>query len=142
MSDVSVVKEKVRRILIDRLGSVEEDRDGDFTIRNGSARIFIRVMERNEEATLVRVWSLVALGVPKTPELFEHVALSSDGYYFGHLGLFETPEDGMTITFSHNLLGDYLDAEELMYAVGGVASSADQLDDELVAKFGGRTFSQ
>ena len=49
-------------------------------------------------------------------------------------------DEGITVTFSHNLLGDYLDAEELMYAVGGVASSADELDDELVAKFGGRTF--
>lgn len=141
MTDVSAVKEKVRRILIDRLGSAEEDRDGDFTIRNGSARIFIRVMERNEEATMVRVWSLVAMGIPKSPELFEHVAMSTDGYFFGHLGLFEA-EDGMTVTFSHNLLGDYLDAEELMYAVGGVASSADQIDDELVANFGGRTFHQ
>ena len=139
MADVSGVKERVRRILIDRLGSCEEDRDGDFTIRNGSARVYIRVNQRNEDATIVHIWALVALDIPPTPELFEHIARNADGYFFGHLGMFEG-DDGITVTFSHNLLGDYLDAEELMYAVGGVASSADELDDELVAKFGGRTF--
>lgn len=140
MAETAAVKEKVRSILMDRLGSVEEDRDGDFTVRHGSARVFVRVAERDAETTLVRIWALVAMEVPLSPALFEFIARRTDTFFFGHLGMFEDESGGATVTFSHNLLGDYLDAPELMHALGGVASSADELDDEVVANFGGRTF--
>ena len=143
MADLAAVKERVRRILIDRLGSVEEDRDGDFTIRNGSARCFIRISARNEQFSLVRTWALVASDVPPSPAFFEYVARKADDFYFGHLSVFEDPESKLlTLVMSHTLLGDFLDADELMFAVIGVASSADELDDQVVADFGGRKFHE
>lgn len=143
MADLAAIKERVRRILIDRLGSVEEDRDGDFTVRSGSARCFIRVSPRDEQFALVRVWALVASDVPASPEFFEFVARRSDSFYFGHLGVIEAEETKLlTLVMSHTLLGDFLDAEELMFAVVGVVSSADELDDQVVADFGGRKFHE
>jgi len=41
----------------------------------------------------------------------------------------------------HSLLGDRLDADELVNAVEAVGAMANQLDDELQPRFGGRKFN-
>jgi hypothetical protein len=46
------------------------------------------------------------------------------------------------IGYSHSLLGDYLDEEELGRAVGGMLFVADNLDDELEKQFGGSRFHE
>ncbi|MFT4089006.1 MAG: hypothetical protein QM658_17985, partial [Gordonia sp. (in: high G+C Gram-positive bacteria)] len=46
------------------------------------------------------------------------------------------------VSLKHNLLGDFLDPEELMSAVYGLAFVADDVDDELKAKFGGLRFHE
>jgi hypothetical protein len=38
----------------------------------------------------------------------------------------------------HTLLGDYLDEEELHWALYQLLNTADKLDDELKQKFGGK----
>ncbi len=46
--------------------------------------------------------------------------------------------DWPTSPWTHTLLGDYLDEEELHNAVGAVVTTADRLDDELQSRFGGK----
>ena len=48
----------------------------------------------------------------------------------------------MILGFSQRLLGDYLDEEELTHTVVAIAGTADILDDELQAKFGGKRFHE
>jgi hypothetical protein len=49
-------------------------------------------------------------------------------------------DDGRTgiLGFEHAILGDHLDAPELHQAVAAVGFTADRLDDELQARFGGK----
>lgn len=47
---------------------------------------------------------------------------------------------GRAIFFTHSLLGDYLDEDELVRAVTGMLVVADEIDDELEKQFGGRRF--
>ena len=49
-------------------------------------------------------------------------------------------EGKFTLWLTHSLLGDYLDIEELKSAVATMANTADRLDDELKAKFGGERY--
>ena len=57
----------------------------------------------------------------EAPSVFEYIALHADDYIFGHLNATRT-DDGLRIGLSHCLLGDYLDEDELIRAVGVMVS--------------------
>lgn len=138
--DVEAVRRKVQRYLTQNFSDVTIDRDGDFSLRNGSSRIFIRTWTREEvDWTVVNLEVPLLLDVKETPEVFEYIALHADDYIFGHLNAIRT-DDGLRIFLNHGLLGDYLDEEELARAVGAMLGVADEIDDELKAQFGGRRF--
>lgn len=139
-NQVAVVKEKVQRFLIDLLQNIQIDRDGDFNFRNGSAQVYVRVAPMGDASTYVSVWAPTNGDVPVTPELYKYL-VEQNHYRFGHLALSE--KDGKAvINFTHQLLGDFLDPDELKMAVVVVAQTADQIDDQIKAKFGGRTFHE
>lgn len=136
---VLVVKEKVGRWLADG-GTVQVTNAGGFTIRHGSARLFIEVRPWGEDSSLVKIIAPLVFHVAPSPELFEHIARHSHDYLFGHLGVTEDDDGSMTILFGHTLLGDFLDPDELMHAIYGIAGTGDELDTELAERFGGDTF--
>lgn len=137
---VAAVRDKVQRYLLEVLNRVEVDRDGDFTFQHGSSRIFISVKAVGESSTSVRITAPIVFEAPATPELFKYVA-TGNTYRYGHMSCKE--EDGkVSIYFSHSLLGDYLDPEELKLATFLLARTADEIDDEIVAKFGGKRFHE
>ena len=79
--------------------------------------------------------------VPLTPELYKHVAIHADDWWFGHLFVVPNEETGLgTVVARHVLMGDYLDKDELLYAVKGVAGSGDDIDDRLKEQFGGKRY--
>ncbi len=137
---LAVVKDKVQRYLTDLLGSVQVDRDGDFSLRQGSARVFVRVAPLGEDRTFVAVWAETNLEVPPSPELYKFIA-TGNRYSFGCLRCREA--DGkVSVIFGHSLLGDFLDPDELKMTVVVVAQTADEIDDEIMTKFGGRKFHE
>jgi len=146
MSSVLNVKDKVQRYLLDLGVRPEVTDDGGWTFRNGSARTFVRVreQERSDESsrTLVDISAPVLFGASPTPELWEYVALNADNWIFGHLWAAKDDEGTVTLILSHRLLGDFLDPEELKSAVAGLAISAEEVDDELAQRFGGRCFHE
>lgn len=132
------VKERVQRILTEK-GTIGIDGDGDFTFQAGSSRVFIRVSEREgTDTTIVAVFAPVLRDVQPSPELFEFIAREGGDYFFGHLSFLGFEDGTSLLLFKHNLLGDYLDPEELHWVVGAVGGTADDLDDDLQAKFGGK----
>lgn len=138
-SNLLEVRDKVQRILSTRLGSIEVDSDGDFTIRHESARLFIRCWEQRDDV-IIRLTCPFVFEAQPSPELFRHVA-TEGAYLFGNVTASEG-EDGVTLVMHHSLLGNYLDEEELMGAVVRVLGTANEIDDELAAKFGGRVFHE
>ena len=139
-NQVAIVKEKVQRFLLEVLNTVAIDRDGDFTFREGSTRLFISVQPFGEASASVRIVAPIISEAPASPELFKFIA--TDGSYkFGHLTCQEKGGK-VSILFNHTLLGDFLDPDELKLAVFLMARTADELDDEIVKKFGGRTFHE
>lgn len=137
---VAVVKEKVQRYLLEVLNTVSIDRDGDFTFRHGSTQLFISVQPFGDSSASVRIVAPIISEAPASPELFKFIACEGS-YRFGHLACQE--QDGkVSILFNHSLLGDFLDPDELKLAVFLMARTADELDDEIVKKFGGRPFHE
>lgn len=138
--DVAATRAKVQQYLTQNFSDVNIDSNGNYSLRNGSSRIFVRIRTHDDSD-----WTWVTLEIPlllhveESPAVFEHVALHGDDYIFGHLSAVRTDE-GLVILFSHALLGDYLDEEELARAVGAMLSVADDLDDELEKLFGGDRF--
>ncbi|MDR1833744.1 MAG: hypothetical protein LBQ92_03720 [Propionibacteriaceae bacterium] len=144
MGNLLAVKNKVQQYLQDIFGSVTIDSDGDFTVRNGSARGFISVDQREEEdgPVFVRIWAQVLTNVVDSPELHKYVAYNAGSFIYGRLHLVERQDGGINLIMSHVLLGDYLDEAELGYAVTWLMDSADDLDEELQGKFGGTRFHE
>ncbi len=138
--DVAAACANVEQYLTENFNDVTIDPGQSYSLRRGSARIFVRVNTHDDTD-----WTWVTLEVPllsnvkETPDVFEHVALHKDDFIFGHLSVIRT-DKGLDVLFSHALLGDYLDEDELVKAVGGMLIVADKMDDELAEIFGGSRF--
>jgi hypothetical protein len=138
---VDALKEKVERYVLDLIGPYEVNDLGEIHFRWGSAHVFLKAVQYGADESIVVINIPFLLEVAPSPEVFRHVALHADDWHFGHLSATETG-DGLKLWLTHSLLGDYLDVEELKTAVATMASTADQLDDELRAKFGGRRYHE
>ena len=138
-TNVLEIKDRVQRYLASAT-QVEITEDGAMTFRNGSARFFIRVAE-HADSTMIAIFCPLVFKLTPSLELYKHIALHADDYIFGHLSAVETDE-GIRVDLTHTLLGDYLDEEELHWAVGAMANAADDLDDKFVTQFGGHVFHQ
>lgn len=144
MGDTTAVGAKVQAYLQDLELKYMVEGAGEYSLRYNSIQMFIRVWTRdpNETSSPTHVRLMVPLlfGPEGGPELYEYIAFHSDDYVFGHLSLFRTDEGELRVFYTHTLLGDYLDAEEFNRALIGMANVADNLDDELQARFGGTRF--
>lgn len=138
--DVAVVRQKVQRYLLEVLHAVEVDRDGDFTFRQGSARIFVSVLPFREDRTTVNIHAAIVRDIPASPEVYKFIA-TEGSFSFGHMTCSER-EGKITIYLGHTLLGDFLDPEELKMATFLLAQRADEVDDKIVGKFGGKRFHE
>ena len=138
--EVLHLRNKVQAILTDKLEVVRVDNDGDFIIPFEKVTVLVRCLPFGSDGeTYLQMYAPVLADVPATPELFEYVALHSDDFIFGHLSATKDGEKNTaSLWFSHSLLGDYLDSEELHSALRGIIVSGGRLTDELHGVFGGR----
>jgi|LakMenE18May11ns_1017448.scaffolds.fasta_scaffold9958282_2 hypothetical protein len=146
MSLVDTVKGKVQRMLTEELGSIKIDRDGDFIITHESAVVFVSVFAFNDKEDsdiVIRCTSPMIKDAPLTSELTKWVAIEGQHFSFGSCNL-NPNEDGTTawIYFRYAIVGNDLDSNELISAVYRTVFTANQLDDELKSKFGGKLFTE
>ena len=96
-----------------------------------------------EPRSLVNISSPILWAVPPSPALFEWIAREGGQYFFRHVSAADDVRDQgkVFLSMNHTLLGDYIDEEELASAMYAVLNTADQLDDELQKRFGGRRWS-
>lgn len=147
MATVDQTMIKVQRLLTGPMGlkiQLQGDTIG-VTFTDISTQVHIRVLEwgktkDGEPRTLVRISSPVLRGVKPTPQLFEYLAREAPRLWFGNLVVWDDEETpGMlSLSLGHTLLGDFLDEAELGTAMFGVLNSADELDDQLKQRFGGK----
>ncbi len=148
MATVEETKQRVQRMLTSEGGGVRLTKDGRFAIEHGSTVGFVEVQEwaadqDGNPRSVVHMWAPIARDVPASPELYKWAATEGQDKIFGAVAIGDS-DDGRTCTvaYSETLLGDYLDTAELMTSLLAVLFIADQLDDEVVAKFGGSRFAE
>ena len=136
MATVDDTQRRIQKMLQEWLGKVEIDGDGDFVFHMESTACFGRVVDWGDGDLLFNAWAPVLLDVPLTNELYKFVATES--YDVGNLMLEEESGNTGLLKFQYRILANDLDESELKMAVGVVASTADNLDDKLQKRFGGR----
>lgn len=136
---VEQARAKVQEYL-SQFDDVEIDADGNCSLRYGSALVEVDVQTFDQDSAAVVIKAACVTGATSSPELFEHIATGGGGAEFGHLSATKESDGTITINFSHSMLSDYLNPAELRMVVIAVAYTADQLDDGLAAKFGGKVY--
>lgn len=107
-----------------------------FMARHGSTIMYVSVGALGDGEAAITVGANVVAGAQITPELMAHLLTYNNGSLFGAFGI--NPKDG-TITFDHSIIGSTCDQKELGTSMAYVSATADRLDDELIAKFGGKS---
>lgn len=137
---VAEVQSKVQRIVADAIGSVRVNAEGTFFLEFESAVGMIKVVDWGDDDTIVKVGSLMLRDVELTPQVYEWVATEGQAAWFAHARVFkdsDNPRRG-SIAWEYDILGNFLDADELMHVVRSVVGGANRHDDELQKRFGGR----
>ena len=154
MSNLLVVKDKVSRYAREVFNVVQLDDDGDLVIPFESTKVWVQFIERevdperedfwNENQlsrTVVRIWAPTIIDAKPSNELYKWVATEGADWYYGHCKVLNFGDSGnIQVLFEVCLPGDTIDPGEFKQALIAVATTADDLDDELKAKFGGKRY--
>ncbi len=143
MSGLDSVRSRAQRILSDKLGRVEVDRDGDFVVRYNSAVAFISVREGFSDGSIIQIECPLVTNVRISNDLCRWIAVEGQHFKLGSCRL-SPNDDGKTgmILFHYSMTADDLDESELMNGVLATIFSSDRLDNELQEKFGGELFGR
>lgn len=135
---MNVAVQDSRRQIIDTFGSHAAFRaagDDLFVLKQGSALVMLHVEEWDDKA-VVRCVAQVVQGARVDGALAGELLRLNAHLRFG---AFSWWPDGNVVLLSHTMLGgDALDPRTLLAAVRDVALVADEYDDTIVARFGGR----
>ena len=138
MATVEQVKSKIQGFL-QKHGSVTIDNEGDFAYEWGSSAVFIRALDWGDGDILVNVYAIVAGQVPITDELCADLILERS-MVVGSWSINRDPDNSKVgdVTFSIRLFGNDLDESEIIKAIQITGAVADEHDDKIVARFGGK----
>ncbi|MFO1078789.1 MAG: hypothetical protein U1E73_13790 [Planctomycetota bacterium] len=150
MATVEQTMMKVQRLLTGPM-NLKIELQGDtigVVFTNASTQIHIRVMDwgknkDGEARSLVRITAPLLRDVTPTPALYEYLAREAPRLWFGNIAVWddEVNKGKLALTLGHTLLGDFLDEEELSSAMYGIHNSADELDDKMQQRFGGKRWT-
>ncbi|HKP84852.1 MAG TPA: hypothetical protein VJZ26_02070 [Blastocatellia bacterium] len=132
--------EKARDYLRALFGEVNvKATDDTFALQEGSTFVYVRAFAIGDKKSGVEVFSYVVADVDVTEDLMRYLLTHNLRLILGGFGL-SIGEDGKgAIVLTHTILGDSMDREELYASVSAIARVADDLDDQIVSSFGGKT---
>lgn len=135
---VDATRERLRAALAQAPAPAYDDGQGGFSVPLGSTAANLTIVEVPGGHTAVEIWAVVLADAPLSPDLHRFVAETS--FLFGRL-VVEPLGDGVgQVLLTHAVVGETLTTERFLELLGTVVTTADGLDDELVARFGGRRF--
>ena len=146
MATVEETTQKVQRILVDGFNDVRLRKNG-FSLEVGSTAAFVEIQDWTPDKdgnprTLVYVWAPLGRDVKPTDDLFHWAATDGQQFRFGGVTVIENKEAKTCfLQFDHTIMGDFLDPAELLAAVGAVLYTADDLDETVHTRFGGKRYT-
>ena len=152
-----LVKDKVQRYAKQFFNVINIDDDGDLRITYESTHVILSVIEldtsnldaieyrKNNDisATVVNIFALVLFDANVSNELYKWIATEGQSFDYGAFRVHIDSENPKkcNVQYQYRLAGDHLDPGELKGALAAVAFTADNEDDELQKKFGGKKWS-
>ncbi len=109
------------------------DRGNRISVRRGSTAVFVRPAEWAGGHSVCELLCPVLSDVESSHGLLEKLNELNMSLYFGKAYWHDRG-----VWLAHNLLGDHLDRDEMIAALGIMSTVADKLDDELKDRFGGK----
>ena len=132
--------EKTRDFLHTLFGEVTvKTMDDTFVLQEGSTFVYIRTFPISETASGVEIFSYVVVDVDVTEELMRYLLTYNLRLMLGAFGLSIGEGGKATVLLTHTILADSMDRGELYASVTAIARVADDLDDQIVTTFGGKT---
>lgn len=123
------------------LGCDNEAMGDVYRYYQGSTVVFMRPTMWLDKYTILQFTAVVLTDVPREGNeyMFEYFSNMNNELHFGRLSWeSQEIEDVGNVILTHSLLGDYLDREELQTSLLVLAYTADEIDEELQARFGGK----
>lgn len=152
MSELLLVKDKVQRAL-SQVFNIVNVADNGYTVPYESTMCWVEFYETTDPEArafrleydlptiLIHFWALVATDVRASDPMFKWIATEGQMRDYGGTKAV-LREDGLyNIVFEYSIAGESVDPMEIKNAVMVVSTTADDLDDEFVTKFGGKRFS-
>jgi type III secretion system-like peptide-binding chaperone len=134
------VYEKTRGYLQTLFGEVNvKVMDDTFVLQEGSTFVYVRAFPIGEKKSGVEIFAYVVVDVEVTEQLMRYLLTYNLRLILGAFGLARGEGDKGTVLLTHSILGDSMDREELYGSVSAIANVADDLDDQIVTAFGGKT---
>ena len=133
MATTDELRPRLEKMLKEFLGvdKLVTDDEGDYPIRSGSAKYYVRLSEGTP--SIVNVYAQILVGVYSSPALYDRINRVNAVIQFGRLF-----HDGETVFAATELVADTMDPEELSEACRSIADMADTYDDLFKREFGGQ----
>ena len=133
MADTEKLRQRLEEMLKDHLGVSElvTDAEGDYPVRAGSAKYYVRL--DSEDPSVVRVYAHILVGVPASAQLYETLNAVNSHITFGRMF-----HQGEAVLASTELVAQTMDPEELAAACSSIAELSDHYDDLFQQEFGGQ----
>lgn len=114
-----------------------------YVFRWGTTAVTARVcmldlFAKSVENVVIRLWADVMWEVSPSPQLYRYLLIRNEDFFFGGFSIHEKDNGTVNIYFNYGLLADYLDLGELDTAITMVAMTADRIDEDIKAAFGGQ----
>ncbi|MBN1320043.1 MAG: hypothetical protein JXA87_04290 [Thermoleophilia bacterium] len=143
-AEVASLRPLIQRYLREGFGAYYTDEDGDYVVPYERVRVHVVPRDWQEvpdlrtgeprRYTVVLVCAWINRGMRVDAALAEFIATENRNLLFGRLSL--DPERP-AVRLDNNLLGDYLNFEELVVSVACVAKEAEHYGEVISASFGG-----
>lgn len=131
---------KIREALFALFGEINVTVfEESFILQEGSTFVYVRALPVGANQSCVEISSYVVVDVDITEALMRFLLTTNTKLTLGGFGLSIEEQGKGTVVLSHTILGETLSKEELFVSVSAIARVADDLDDQIVATFGGRT---
>ena len=144
MADLNSIKNNVRKILADEFGSISEDANGSFFIRNESTVAYVDIQDWDhggQNVGVIEIYAIVALGLKEVNKDLAVELVTDLSRRFGSWFFLKRDDGFYNLIFKADLIGATVDSAELINSVALVAIVANEEDDKIVRKYGGTVFA-
>jgi hypothetical protein len=133
------IREMIEGTLAYMLERYVVDDFGNYVFGFDSARVFVVPTWVEEGPSVIRVFAITNMEVPVTGALTSYLLEKNLEFVFGGFALDATRG---AVWFNHNLLGKFTTPEAFEATVAAVAETANEYDDVICERFGGRLYTE